>query len=117
MASSRSIQNEVDELKRDVAGLRSDYARLKDRAATSKLDRVRRLATIKENVTDTAGSIKDTIANGVDATLDDISGHFSEFRDVLSGYSARTERTVAAHPIAAVAGAVAIGFLVGRFGR
>ena len=117
MASSRSIQNEVDELKQELAGLRSDYARLKHRAAVTKAERVKRFATIKENVTDTAGSIKDAIANGVDATLDDFSGHFNEFSDVVHGYSARTERTLAAHPIAAVAGAVAIGYLAGRLAR
>jgi hypothetical protein len=117
MASSRSIRNEVDELKREVAGLRSDYARLKHRAAATKADRVKRFATVKENVTDTIGSIKDTIADGTSVTLDNISGHFNEFSDVVHGYSARTERRVAAHPIAAVAGAVTIGYLVGRLAR
>jgi ElaB/YqjD/DUF883 family membrane-anchored ribosome-binding protein len=117
MSSSLSIQNDVNELKREVAGLRSDYARLKHRAAATKEDRVKRFARMKENVTDTIGSIKDTIADGTSATLDDISGHFNEFSDVVHGYAARTERTVAAHPIAAVAGAVTIGYLVGRLAR
>jgi ElaB/YqjD/DUF883 family membrane-anchored ribosome-binding protein len=36
---------------------------------------------------------------------------------VVSDYSDQAEKTVAAHPLASLAGALAIGFLIGRLGR
>jgi hypothetical protein len=49
--------------------------------------------------------------------VEDISAHIDELRDVANEYTEKTQKTVAAHPLAAVAGAIAVGYLIARMNR
>jgi flagellar motility protein MotE (MotC chaperone) len=117
MASNRSVQKELDQLRKEIAGLRQDYARLKGRVKATKADGVRRAGGIREELADTIEAIKEKVASGTDAAADEIAEELAELRAVVGDYSDQAEKTVAAHPLASLAGALAIGFLIGRLGR
>jgi ElaB/YqjD/DUF883 family membrane-anchored ribosome-binding protein len=117
MATPRSVQKELDSLRKEIAGLRKDYSRVKGRAKVSAAEGAERLGAIREEVIDTIEAIKDKVASGTGAAADEIAEHLNELRDVVGEYSDRTEKTVAAHPIASLAGAIAIGYLIGRLSR
>jgi len=117
MASSRSIQKELDSLRKEIAGLRRDYARLKGRASATKADATDRFGAIREELADTIDAIKDRISEGTGTAAEEIGAQLNDLRDTVNEYSDKTEKTVAAHPFATLAGAVAIGYLLGRFGR
>jgi hypothetical protein len=114
MAATRSVQAELADLKKELAGLRSDYVRLKSRGAATKWDGAQRFGAIRDDVSERIGALKDKIADGTGATVDDISRHLEDLREIVSEYSDKSEKTVASHPIAAVAGALAVGYLIGR---
>ena len=117
MASNRSIQKELDELRKEIAGLRQDYARLKSRVKATKADGVHRAGAIRDELADTIEAIKEKVASGTDAAADEIAEELAELRAVVGDYSDQAEKTVAAHPLASLAGALAVGFLIGRLGR
>ena len=117
MAASRSVQKELDALRKEMAGLRQDYSRLKSRAKASKSEGVERFGAIRDDLADTISAIRDKVANGTGAATEEISEQLNDLRDVVTDYTDRTEKTVAAHPLAAVAGAIAVGYLLGRFRR
>lgn len=117
MATPRSVQKELESLRKEIAGLRKDYARAKGRAKATASEGAERFGAIREELADTIEAIKDKVASGTGFAADEISEQLNELRDVVNDYSERTEKTVAAHPLAAVAAAVAIGFLIGRLGR
>jgi ElaB/YqjD/DUF883 family membrane-anchored ribosome-binding protein len=117
MASSRSVQNELDSLRKEIAGLRQDYARLKGRASATKSDAADRFGAIREDLADTIDAIKDKVSEGTGAAAEEISAQLNDLREVVNEYSDKTEKTVAAHPFATLAGAIALGYLLGRFGR
>jgi ElaB/YqjD/DUF883 family membrane-anchored ribosome-binding protein len=117
MASSRSVQKEIENLRKEIAGLRQDYARLKNRAQKTKTEGVARFGAISEDLADTIAAIRDKVSGSTGAAAEEISEQLNELRDVVTDYTDKTEKTVAAHPLAAVAGAVAIGYLIGRFRR
>jgi ElaB/YqjD/DUF883 family membrane-anchored ribosome-binding protein len=117
MPSPRSLQKELDSLRKEIAGLRQDYARLKSRAKATKADGTERMGAIRDDLVDTIEAIKDKVASGTGAAAEEIAEHLDELRDVVNEYSEKTEKTVAAHPLTAVAGALAIGWLIGRLGR
>ena len=117
MASNRSIQKELDELRKEIAGLRQDYARLKSRVKATKADGVHRASAVRDELADTIEAIKEKVASGTDAAADEIAEELAELRAVVGDYSDQAEKTVAAHPLASLAGALAVGFLIGRLGR
>ena len=61
--------------------------------------------------------MKDTLATGTSGAMDEVSGQFEELREKVAEYSEQAEDTVKAHPFMAVAGALAIGWLVGKLSR
>lgn len=117
MATTRTVQRELDNLRKEMAGLRKDYARLKGRASATAEEGVERYGSIRDDLLGTVEAIKDKLTNGTSAAADDISEHIDELRSMIGDYSDRTEKTIAAHPIAAVAGALAVGWLIGRLNR
>jgi len=117
MATTRSVQKELDDLRKEIAGIRSDYARFKKRASATTSEGAVRYNAIKDDVLETVDAIRERVVNGADTAMDDISTHIDELRNVVSDYSDKTEKTVAAHPLAAVAGAVAVGYLIARMNR
>src|SRR3990167_6027991 len=117
MASNRSIQKELDELRKEIAGLRQDYARLKSRVKATRADGARGASAVRDELADTIEAIKEKVASGTDAAADEIAEELAELRAVVGDYSNEAEKTVAAHPLASLAGALAIGFLIGRLGR
>jgi ElaB/YqjD/DUF883 family membrane-anchored ribosome-binding protein len=117
MAATRSVQKELNDLRKEIAGIRADYARLKNRGGATKAEAVGRYSAIKDDLLDTVDAIKERVTSGTSEAVDDISAHIDELRDVVNEYSDRTEKTVAAHPIAAVAGAIAVGYLIARMNR
>jgi hypothetical protein len=117
MASNRSVQKELDELRKEMAGLRQDYARLKGRVKATKADGVQRASAIRDELANTIEAIKEKVASGTDAAADEIAEELAELRAVVGDYSDQAEKTVASHPLASLAGALAIGYLIGRLGR
>jgi ElaB/YqjD/DUF883 family membrane-anchored ribosome-binding protein len=117
MAAARSVQKELNDLRKEIAGIRSDYARLKSRAGASKSEAAGRYGAIKDDLLDTVDAIRERVTNGTSDAVEDISGHIDELRDVVNEYTEKTEKTVAAHPLAAVAGAIAVGYLIARMNR
>jgi ElaB/YqjD/DUF883 family membrane-anchored ribosome-binding protein len=117
MAAARSVQKELNDLRKEIAGIRADYARLKSRAGATKAEAVGRYSAIKDDLLDTVDAIKERVTNGTSDAVDDISAHIDELRDVVNEYTDKTEKTVAAHPLAAVAGAIAVGYLIARMNR
>lgn len=117
MASSRSVQKELETLRKEIAGLRQDYARLKSRASATKADAADRAGAIRSELADAIDAIKESLTEGTGAAAEEIGTRLSDLRDIANEYSDKTEKTVSAHPFATVAGAVLIGYLIGRFGR
>jgi ElaB/YqjD/DUF883 family membrane-anchored ribosome-binding protein len=117
MASSRSIQKELESLRKEISGLRQDYARLKGRASATRADATDRFGAIREELADTIDAIKERVSEGTGTAAEEISAQLNDLRDVVNEYSDKTEKTVAAHPFATLAGAIALGYLLGRFGR
>jgi ElaB/YqjD/DUF883 family membrane-anchored ribosome-binding protein len=117
MATTRNVQRELDNLRKEIAGLQQDYSRLKGRARATKTEGLERFGAIRDDLVDTIDAIKAKVTNGTGAAADEISAHIDDLRNLVGDYSERTEKTVAAHPIAALAGALAIGWLIGRLNR
>jgi ElaB/YqjD/DUF883 family membrane-anchored ribosome-binding protein len=117
MATSRSVQRELDNLRKEIAGLRKDYARLKGRARASADEGVERFGAIRDDLLGTIDAIKDKLSNGTGEAADEIAAHIDDLKTMVGDYSDRTEKTIAAHPLAAVAGALAIGWIIGRLNR
>ena len=117
MATSRSVQKEIESLRQEIADLRKDYARLKGRAKATANDGLERAGAIREELAATIDAIKERVADGTGAAADEISAQLEELCGVANEYTEKTERTVAAHPLATLAGAIAVGYLIGRLGR
>ena len=114
MASSRSMQKEIEALKKEIASLRASQSRWKRKAETVAVDGGDLLGTIRDDIAEKVTNIKNTISGGAGDAADEITEQLEELRETINGYSEQAEKTVAAHPLVAVAGAVAIGWLIGR---
>jgi ElaB/YqjD/DUF883 family membrane-anchored ribosome-binding protein len=114
MAKSRDVEKEIDALRRDLRALKNDYAALKGKSAGVAAERI---GTIKDEVSAALDGIKAKIADGTDNVAGEIGEQIEDLKSIFEDYSAETEKTIASHPLAAVAGAIAIGFLVGRITR
>lgn len=117
MATSRSVEKELDSLRKEIAGLRQDYARLKRRATATTAEGAERFGAIRDGIVDAIEAIRENMATGTGVAVDEISSQVSALRDVVNEYSDKTERTVSAHPFATVASAIAVGYLIARVGR
>ena len=117
MPTSRSIQRELDALKKEIAGLRAEGKRMKKQASAVASNGAHSLGAIKEELTDKVSEIKDTLVSGASGAMDEISEQLDELREKVSEYSEQAEDTVKAHPFVAVAGALAVGWLIGRLLR
>jgi len=117
MASSRSVQKELESLRKEIAGLRNDYARLKGRARETKSDASDRFGSIRAELADTIDALREKVAEGTGAATGEIGAQLDDLREIVNEYSDKTEKTVAAHPFATLAGAIFVGYLFGRFGR
>jgi hypothetical protein len=117
MANSRSMQKEIAALKKEISALRSEYTKTGRKTAAAAVNGAERLGAIKDEIVERVAGIKDTIAEGAGGMAEDVVEQLDELRSMLSDYEGRAERAVSAHPIATVAGAVAIGYLIGRFSR
>jgi ElaB/YqjD/DUF883 family membrane-anchored ribosome-binding protein len=117
MATTRSVQRELDNLRKEMAGLKKDYSRLKSRASATADEGVERFSAIRDDLLGTIEAIKDKLTNGTGAAADEIAEQIDDLKAMVGDYSDRTEKTIAAHPLAAVAGALAIGWIIGRLNR
>jgi ElaB/YqjD/DUF883 family membrane-anchored ribosome-binding protein len=117
MATSRSVQKELESLRKEMAALRHDYARLKRRARDTTTEAADRFGAIRAGIADTIDAIRENVSEGTGSALDEIGVQLSSLRDLANGYSDKTERIVSTHPFATLAGAIAVGYLVGRGGR
>jgi len=120
MAASRSVQKELADLKRDLTAHRSDYARIKHRAATTKADGVDRYSALTDGLSGTVSAfaaVKDKIADRTESAVDGISDHLNDLRDVVDDYSDMARKTVVAHSFAVLVGAAAAGYLIARLSR
>jgi ElaB/YqjD/DUF883 family membrane-anchored ribosome-binding protein len=117
MATNRNVQRELDNLRKEIAGLRKDYARLKSRASATADEGSERFSAIRDDLLGTIEAIKDKLTDGTGAAADEIAAQIDDLKTMVSEYSDRTEKTIAAHPLAAVAGALAIGWIIGRLNR
>ena len=117
MASNRTVQKEITALKKEIAALRAEYARTGRKTATAASNGAEHLNTIKDDIVERVSDIKDTISEGAGDMAEDVLEQLDELRSMVSDYTGQAEKAVAAHPLATVAGAVAIGYLIGRFSR
>jgi chromosome segregation ATPase len=114
MAAS-NVEKELESLRKEIAGLRQDYTRLKGRARATKSDAAARFTAIGDELSNTIEAVKDSVSKGLSA--EEIGAQLDELRGVVNNYSEKTEETIAAHPFATLAGALFVGYLVGRLGR
>jgi ElaB/YqjD/DUF883 family membrane-anchored ribosome-binding protein len=117
MATSRSMQRELDALKKEIAGLRAEGKRIKKQAGAVASNGANSFGAIKEELVDKVSEIKDTLASGASGAMDEITEQLDDLRERVSEYSEQAEDTVKAHPFVAVAGALAVGWLIGRLTR
>ena len=117
MASNRTVQKEIAALKKEIAALRAEYARTGRKTAAAASNGAEALGAIKDDIVERVGDIKDTLAEGASDMADNIVEQLDELRAMVNEYTGSAEKAVTAHPLATVAGAVAIGFLIGRMSR
>ena len=120
MATVRSVQKELAELRKDLSGIKTDYARLKRRAGATKADGLSRSDSIIDGLLGAMGafgSMKERVADSANGALDVVSDQFGELGDVVTDYSERAGKTVAAHPFVAIASAAALGYIIARLSR
>jgi ElaB/YqjD/DUF883 family membrane-anchored ribosome-binding protein len=117
MATSRSMQKEISALRKEIASLRDEYVKTGRKTAAAASNGAERIGAIKDEIVERVAGIKDTIAEGAGDMAGDVVEQLDELRAMLSDYENRAEKAVSAHPFATVAGAVAIGYLIGRFSR
>jgi|SRR6185295_18418484 len=117
MASNRTVQKEIAALKKEIAQLRAEYARTGRKTATAASNGAEAIGAIKDDIIERVGDLKDTLADGASNMADDLVEQLDELRAMVSDYTGQAEKAVTAHPLATVAGAVAIGFLIGRMTR
>jgi ElaB/YqjD/DUF883 family membrane-anchored ribosome-binding protein len=121
MAGTRTLQKEIDALKKEIATLRASQARVRRKAGSAAEaaveEGVDRLGALRDDIAERVGGIKDSIAGGASDVVDEIAEQLEELRATINSYSDQAEKTVTAHPFAAIAGAVAIGYLIGRLTR
>lgn len=117
MTSSRSVQKELESLRDEIAGLRQDYERLRKRANATKADASDRAGAIGAELANTIEAIKESLSETTGTAADEISAQLNQLRQTVNEYSEKTEKTITAHPIATLAGAVLVGYVIGRFGR
>jgi ElaB/YqjD/DUF883 family membrane-anchored ribosome-binding protein len=114
MARSVNVEKEIAALKREISALKADYSKANGRAAKVAVEH---FGTFREGVADTLEDIREKIAGNAAGVTEDIGEQLDELKSMLDGYTAETEKTIAAHPFATLAGAIAIGFLIGKFSR
>lgn len=117
MASSSGLQKELKSLREEIAGLRQEQERLRARVNASKADAADRFGSVRDELAGTVEAIKRKLAEGADEAVGEVSDQLNELRELVNEYSDKTEKTVATHPYATLAGAVALGYLIGRLGR
>lgn len=117
MATGRSIQRELNSLRKEIAALRAEGKRMKKQAEAVAADGATSLGAIKDEIAEKVTEMKDTLATGASGAMDEVSERLEELREKVAEYSEQAEDTVKAHPFMAVAGALAIGLLVGKLSR
>ena len=117
MASTRTVQKEIAALKKEIAQLRAEYARTGRKTAAGASNGAETLGAIKDDIVERVGDLKDTLTEGASDMAEDFVEQLDELRAMVSDYTGQAEKAVTAHPLATVAGAVAIGFLIGRMSR
>lgn len=117
MTTSRSVQRELESLRKELTGLRREYSRLNGTAKAAGADSMAGLSAIRDNLAETIEAIKENVSEGAGAATEEITSQLNDLRDVVGDYSDKTEKTLSAHPLATLAGAIAVGILIGRLGR
>jgi ElaB/YqjD/DUF883 family membrane-anchored ribosome-binding protein len=117
MVKADAISKEINELRKEIEALRSEYAEAKRSTAKAAARGARRFGAIKDEVMEEASGLKDRLAEGAEEATADILEQLEELKDMLKDYEGKAEKTVGDHPLAAVGGALAIGFLIGRLTR
>ena len=111
MPRTRSVEKEIEALKRDIRALKNDYAALKDMSSEAASEH---FGSIKDEVAATLDGIKAKISDSTGNVAGEIGEQIEDLKAIFDDYTAETEKKITAHPLAAVAGAIAIGFLIGR---
>ena len=75
------------------------------------------LGLVKEEVVAAIEVIKNRISKQAGDAGETISHDVEELRRLVENYSSQTQKAVSTHPLTALLGAAAIGFLLGRIAR
>jgi hypothetical protein len=114
----KRVSKEFEAMKREIAELRAAHEAKASEADGAGADH---LANLKAEIEQALTLIRkkiESVGVGVGGEVsEDINADFQELREVVADYFAVAEKTVAAHPLAALAGAVAVGFALGRLTR
>jgi hypothetical protein len=106
------MQRELDALRKEIAPLRADGRRMNKHASAAATAGASSLRAIKE-----VGEIKSTLAGGASGAIDEIAEQLEELRETVSDYSVEAKKSFKPHPFVAIAGALAVGLLIGRLTR
>jgi ElaB/YqjD/DUF883 family membrane-anchored ribosome-binding protein len=112
----KRVSKEFEAMKKEIAELRAAHEAKASEADGAGADH---LANLKAEIEQALTLIRKKIESvGVGGDVgEDLNADFHELREVVADYFAVAEKTVAAHPLAALAGAVAVGFALGRLTR
>jgi hypothetical protein len=111
------MQRELNALRKEIAALRADGQRMKKHASAAATAGVSSLGAIKENLVDKVSEIKSTLASGASGAMEEIAEQLEELRETVSDYSEEAKKNFNAHPFVVIAGALAVGLLIGRLTR
>ena len=114
MAMSRNTQRELDALRKEIAALRADGRRMKRHASAAAANGASSLGAVKEDLVDKANEIRDRLAGGASDVVNGIADRLDEVRETIAEYSEKAENGIKAHPFVVIAGALAVGLLIGR---
>ena len=117
MATTKAMQKEIAALKKEISALRNEYVRTGRKTAAAAVNGAERLGAIKDDIADRVSGLRETLTGGAGEVADDVMEQLEELREMVGEYTEQAGNTVKNHPIATVAGAVAIGYLIGRMSR
>lgn len=117
MVKAGNIAKEINALRKEIDELKAEYQRAGRKTAKSASRSADHIGALKDGLMEEAAGLRDSISEGVSGATDDLIEQLDELKETLRGYSDQAEKAVGAHPLATVAGAMAIGYLIGRFSR
>ena len=114
MTMARDINDELNHLKSEVASLRGAVSRLRQEAEPGLL---KKAESAKDEIVGMASAIKDRISSEVGDVSRCMTGDIDALKSSVDAYAEKAQTTLRSHPLAVVAGAIVVGFVLGRFQR